>query len=104
MTPLNAIVFLFALVVVLSAAQLVGTPARRVGQPPVVGEVVAGVLHGPRCSAARYRNCCSPGRPTGPDRAGERRRGGVRGVEVGKGSMSPARHHQVESISLHQER
>ncbi|WP_051773283.1 cation:proton antiporter [Saccharothrix sp. NRRL B-16314] len=47
MTPLNTILFLFALAVVLSAAQLFGTLARRVGQPPVVGEIVAGVLLGP---------------------------------------------------------
>ncbi|MGZ3143767.1 cation:proton antiporter [Lentzea chajnantorensis] len=47
MTPLNTLLFLFALAVVLVAAQLLGALAKRLGQPAVVGEIVAGVLLGP---------------------------------------------------------
>jgi len=46
-TPLNTILFLFALAVILVAAQVFGALARRIGQPAVVGEIVAGVLLGP---------------------------------------------------------
>jgi Kef-type K+ transport system membrane component KefB len=38
---------LLALAVILVAARLVGTVFRRLGQPPVIGEVVAGILLGP---------------------------------------------------------
>ncbi len=38
---------LLALVVVIVAARLLGTIFRRLGQPPVIGEVVAGILLGP---------------------------------------------------------
>lgn len=47
MTPLNTMLFLFSLAVVLTAAQLFGALARRLGQPQVVGEIVAGILLGP---------------------------------------------------------
>ncbi|MFD0890538.1 cation:proton antiporter, partial [Streptosporangium algeriense] len=38
---------LLDLVIVLVAARLLGAVARRLGQPPVVGEIVAGILLGP---------------------------------------------------------
>lgn len=38
---------LLALIVVVAVARLAGWTAKRVGQPPVVGEVVAGILLGP---------------------------------------------------------
>ncbi|MFF0576775.1 cation:proton antiporter domain-containing protein [Streptosporangium saharense] len=38
---------LLDLVIVLVAARLLGAAARRLGQPPVVGEIVAGILLGP---------------------------------------------------------
>jgi Kef-type K+ transport system membrane component KefB len=44
---LNTLGFLLALAVVLIAAQLAGALAGRLGQPPVVGEIVAGILLGP---------------------------------------------------------
>lgn len=47
MSPLNTILFLFALAVILVTAQVFGALARRIGQPAVVGEIVAGVLLGP---------------------------------------------------------
>ena len=47
MTPANTVQFLFALAVVLTAAQLLCALSKRLGQPPVVGEIVAGVLLGP---------------------------------------------------------
>ncbi|GAA3432645.1 cation:proton antiporter [Kutzneria kofuensis] len=47
MLPLNTLGFLIALAVVLAAAQLAGASAGRLGQPPVVGEIVAGILLGP---------------------------------------------------------
>ncbi len=47
MIPLNTLGFLLALAVVLVAAQLAGALVRRLGQPPVVGEIIAGILLGP---------------------------------------------------------
>ncbi|MBB5963269.1 cation:proton antiporter [Planomonospora venezuelensis] len=38
---------LLDLVIVLAAARLLGAAARRIGQPPVVGEILAGILLGP---------------------------------------------------------
>jgi K+:H+ antiporter len=38
---------LLAMAVILAAARLVGAAFRRLGQPPVIGEVVAGILLGP---------------------------------------------------------
>ncbi|MFD0664161.1 cation:proton antiporter [Thermocatellispora tengchongensis] len=40
-------VLLLDLVIVLAAARLFGALARRLGQPPVIGEIVAGILLGP---------------------------------------------------------
>ncbi|MFC6083817.1 cation:proton antiporter [Sphaerisporangium aureirubrum] len=40
-------VLLLDLVIVLGAARLLGLLARRIGQPPVIGEIVAGILLGP---------------------------------------------------------
>ncbi|GAA1275016.1 hypothetical protein GCM10009677_30520 [Sphaerisporangium rubeum] len=40
-------VLLLDLVIVLGAARLLGFLARKVGQPPVIGEIVAGILLGP---------------------------------------------------------
>ncbi|MFC4587156.1 cation:proton antiporter [Sphaerisporangium corydalis] len=40
-------VLLLDLVIVLGAARLLGLLAKRVGQPPVIGEIVAGILLGP---------------------------------------------------------
>jgi Kef-type K+ transport system membrane component KefB len=55
---------LLALFVILVAARLVGLAFRRLGQPPVIGEVVAGILLGRRCSGApgpkRRSSCCRP--------------------------------------------
>ena len=49
MSPLDhlAVRFFLQLIVILAAAKLVGALARRVGQPQVVGEMIAGVLLGP---------------------------------------------------------
>ncbi|MEV5410683.1 cation:proton antiporter [Thermopolyspora sp. NPDC052614] len=44
---LHVDVLLLDLVIVLVAARLLGGLARRLGQPPVVGEIVAGILLGP---------------------------------------------------------
>ncbi|WP_229786829.1 cation:proton antiporter [Actinokineospora fastidiosa] len=44
---MNTAMLLLALAVILVAAQVLGAAARRVGQPPVVGEIAAGVLLGP---------------------------------------------------------
>ncbi|WP_198141670.1 cation:proton antiporter [Micromonospora sp. ATCC 39149] len=38
---------MFALALILAAAHLLGTLAKRFGQPPVVGEILAGILLGP---------------------------------------------------------
>ncbi|MFP5219550.1 MAG: cation:proton antiporter [Actinomycetes bacterium] len=48
LTPAQVLAFvLLDLVIILVAARLMGTLARRIGQPFVVGEIVAGVLLGP---------------------------------------------------------
>jgi len=44
---LHVEVLLLDLVIVLGAARLLGSLARRLGQPPVIGEIVAGILLGP---------------------------------------------------------
>ncbi|MGV9778100.1 cation:proton antiporter domain-containing protein [Streptosporangium sp. NPDC003464] len=44
---LHVDLLLLDLVIVLAAARLLGALARRLGQPPVVGEIVAGILLGP---------------------------------------------------------
>ena len=38
---------LLALAVVIALARLLGAAAKRVGQPPVIGEILAGILVGP---------------------------------------------------------
>ncbi len=43
----TAIQFFFQLTVILAACKLAGLAAQRVGQPPVVGEMIAGVVLGP---------------------------------------------------------
>jgi Kef-type K+ transport system membrane component KefB len=48
MTPFElSVQFFLQLVIVLGACRLVSWAAARVGQPPVVGEMIAGVLLGP---------------------------------------------------------
>ncbi|WP_405148069.1 cation:proton antiporter [Sphaerisporangium sp. NBC_01403] len=44
---LHVDVLLLDLVIVLAAARLLGALAKRLGQPPVIGEIVAGILLGP---------------------------------------------------------
>ncbi|MFJ2032626.1 cation:proton antiporter [Streptosporangium sp. NPDC087985] len=44
---LHVDLLLLDLVIVLAAARLLGAAARRLGQPPVIGEIVAGILLGP---------------------------------------------------------
>ncbi|MEO3814469.1 cation:proton antiporter [Sphaerisporangium sp. B11E5] len=44
---LHVDVLLLDLVIVLGAARLLGLLARKIGQPPVIGEIVAGILLGP---------------------------------------------------------
>lgn len=47
MNPEQVPVLLFALAVIVTAAQAFGALARRAGQPPVIGEILLGVLIGP---------------------------------------------------------
>ena len=42
-----SIAFFLQMFVILAAARVVGSLARRIGQPQVVGEMIAGVLLGP---------------------------------------------------------
>jgi hypothetical protein len=53
---------LLALAVVIVAAHLVGLFFRRLGQPPVIGEVIAGIMLGPsllgRLAPRPRRICC----------------------------------------------
>ncbi|WP_433429290.1 cation:proton antiporter domain-containing protein [Nonomuraea sp. CA-141351] len=46
--------FLLVVAVVVASAHLVGAVARRFGQPPVVGEILAGILLGPTLLGAVY--------------------------------------------------
>ncbi|OEU98262.1 MULTISPECIES: hypothetical protein [Streptomyces] len=57
MTPEQVQSFFAALAAVLVLGRLLGAAARRLGQPPVVGELLAGVLLGPTLfdgAAARF--------------------------------------------------
>jgi Kef-type K+ transport system membrane component KefB len=60
-TPLHT---LLALAVVIVVARLVGAVFRRLGQPPVIGEILAGILLGPsllgRLSPALYQGLLPP--------------------------------------------
>ena len=47
MPAATAVHFFLALAVILAACRLAGLLAQRVGQPPVVGEMIAGVVLGP---------------------------------------------------------
>ena len=47
MTAHNAGILLIALAVIITLARLLGALSKRLGQPPVVGEIVAGILLGP---------------------------------------------------------
>ncbi|MEO3787453.1 cation:proton antiporter [Actinocorallia sp. B10E7] len=47
MTSDQLVILLFDLALVFAAACLIGSLARRVGQPPVIGEIIAGILMGP---------------------------------------------------------
>lgn len=47
MTPEQAQSFFIGLAAILALSRLLGAAARRIGQPPVVGELLAGVLVGP---------------------------------------------------------
>ena len=45
--PQLSVAFFLQMFVILAVCRLVGTLARRIGQPQVVGEMIAGVLLGP---------------------------------------------------------
>ena len=45
--PQSSVLFFLQMFVILAACRLVGLAAKRIGQPQVVGEMVAGVLLGP---------------------------------------------------------
>jgi len=47
MTDSEVQLFLFDLALIIILARLLGELARRLGQPPVLGEIVAGILLGP---------------------------------------------------------
>ncbi len=47
MTDQEVQLFLADLAIIILFAQLLGTVARRLGQPPVIGEIIAGILLGP---------------------------------------------------------
>src|SRR6516165_5096538 len=47
MTDQQVQLFLFDLALIIVLARLLGMAAKRIGQPPVLGEIVAGILLGP---------------------------------------------------------
>ena len=52
MPAATAVHFFLELAAILVACRLVGLLSQRLGQPQVVGEMVAGVFSGPRCWVA----------------------------------------------------
>ena len=67
----NLLHVLLALVVIIVAARIVGFVFRRIGQPPVIGEIIAGILLGPSLlGPSRARSLRVPasrrGRPVSP--------------------------------------
>ena len=47
MTDQEVQLFLADLAIIIFLARLLGVAAKRIGQPPVVGEIIAGILLGP---------------------------------------------------------
>jgi K+:H+ antiporter len=50
MTDQQVQLFLADLAIIVLLARLLGMAAKRLGQPPVLGEIIAGILLGPTCS------------------------------------------------------
>jgi Kef-type K+ transport system membrane component KefB len=62
--------FLLDVVVILVAARLCGLAARKLGQPPVVGEIIAGILLGPTLFHGRLSNWLFNGHDGTPAKPG----------------------------------
>ena len=59
MTDQEVQLFLADLAIIILLARLLGMAAKRLGQPPVLGEIIAGILLGRPCLTARSRRRCS---------------------------------------------
>ena len=60
MTDADVQLLLFDLALIIVLARLLGVLAKRIGQPPVLGEIVAGILLGPTIwGTARSPATCS---------------------------------------------
>jgi Kef-type K+ transport system membrane component KefB len=60
MTVLDVQLLLFDLALIIVLARLLGVAAKRVGQPPVIGEIVAGVLLGPTIASGKLTAALFP--------------------------------------------
>jgi len=59
MTDHDIQLLLLDLALIIALARLLGAAAKRIGQPPVVGEIIAGILLGRPSSTAPSRPRCS---------------------------------------------
>ncbi len=60
MKPLNVELLLFDLALIIILARLLGAAAKRIGQPPVIGEILAGVLLGPTIASGKITAALFP--------------------------------------------
>src|ERR1700694_3515697 len=60
MTDHDIQLLLIDLALIIVLARLLGEAARRIGQPPVIGEILAGILLGPTLFAGRVTNFLFP--------------------------------------------
>ena len=90
-----ALQFLFQLAIILIACRAVGGLMPRIGQPKVIGEMIAGILLAHRCSACSRRPCrrrCFP-----PES-----RGAAVGREPGRPRALHVRRRHAPAHELHQ--
>jgi Kef-type K+ transport system membrane component KefB len=62
MTDQQVQLFLADLAIIILLARLLGIAAKRLGQPPVLGEIIAASCWGRPCFTARSRRRCSRSR------------------------------------------
>src|SRR5262249_839720 len=66
MTDQEVQLFLADLAIIILLARLLGMAAKRLGQPPVLGEIIAGILLGPTLFHGRITAALFPGTLKGP--------------------------------------